>query len=564
MNIEINKWYLTAGGYLVYTTSFEGRFQRPIRRGVGYALVRISHETSAGLNSIGQDVKKSFNNDKGWLYFTDGSISLNKEWSEKLRIVSEFKYKFPTLPSGYTWAGGYPQFRRPKEGEWFIKYNDSTKKYSRVVKCYGHYAVPYGVEDKRFIVAPVEQQENVEDEHVKPEYSTGEDWVEITCFDHIARKDIDWYSNNTVKWQYVDGVAGNSLKYIKSQVGSSKLRCLRKDLTQTLLSNGKYKMIEDELKPVDTSVSYKYLTPEDEFTIHFTELSEIGKESWRLCQCSGKVSNWRHMYKFRDPIKEEEVQSTHIPFDGPGQYELINGQIVNLNEKAECKESDNIKSSQGNYCRWNWLYDGTIYGPFNNIESLYLKRKIGGIAVTKSDNIVTEKPKEDKIFGTVIANITNSFLTKGKSYFVYEKSSNNSPVFLIKDDTGNKLHYNHCCFDVFVQSGASAPDNTTVGALAPKKEEEVMSVIKAEDVVKVTKATSSFVGRIGLRALNYWVAEPVKEVATKVMRAVRYVTLTAGIMGGIYAYNNPESAKEMIWKCLPKIEIKVEAPKIMG
>lgn len=438
-------------------------------------------------------------------------------------------------------------------------------------------------------------------------------------------------------------------------MGSSKLRCLRKDLTQTLLSNGKYKMIEDELKPVDTSVSYKYLTPEDEFTIHFTELSEIGKESWRLCQCSGKVSNWRHMYKFRDPIKEEEVQSTHIPFDGPGQYELINGQIVNLdssakclyrhflfdckktdgikskygdslsriwrkdgtitglgltdhsnlylkrkiddsvakipkekekpshipfsgpgqyelingqivnlNEKAECKESDNIKSSQGNYCRWNWLYDGTIYGPFNNIESLYLKRKIGGIAVTKSDNIVTEKPKEDKIFGTVIANITNSFLTKGKSYFVYEKSSNNSPVFLIKDDTGNKLHYNHCCFDVFVQSGASAPDNTTVGALAPKKEEEVMSVIKAEDVVKVTKATSSFVGRIGLRALNYWVAEPVKEVATKVMRAVRYVTLTAGIMGGIYAYNNPESAKEMIWKCLPKIEIKVEAPKIMG
>jgi hypothetical protein len=45
--------------------------------------------------------------------------------------------------------------------------------------------------------------------------------------------------------------------------------------------------------------------------------------------------------------------------------------------------------------------------------------------------------------------------------------------------------------------------------------------------------------------------------------AVRYVTLGAGIVGGIYAYNNPEAAKETFKKCLPKIEFKVEAPEII-
>jgi len=98
-----------------------------------------------------------------------------------------------------------------------------------------------------------------------------------------------------------------------------------------------------------------------------------------------------------------------------------------------------------------------------------------------------------------------------------------------------------------------------------KKEEEVMSeATKFETAKKVVSSVGRFTGRMVWKAMNYWAFEPVKEVVTKTMRAVRYVTLTGAVVGGIYAYNNPEGAKDMLWKCVPKVSVSFEAPEIMG
>lgn len=95
----------------------------------------------------------------------------------------------------------------------------------------------------------------------------------------------------------------------------------------------------------------------------------------------------------------------------------------------------------------------------------------------------------------------------------------------------------------------------------PSSKKEEGSSMQKETAVNVATSVAKFVGKWGWRAVNYWAFEPVTEVATKVMRAVRYVTLTGAIVGGVYAYNNPEKAADLIKSCLPKIT--VEAPEIM-
>lgn len=105
-----------------------------------------------------------------------------------------------------------------------------------------------------------------------------------------------------------------------------------------------------------------------------------------------------------------------------------------------------------------------------------------------------------------------------------------------------------------VNSVTSVPD-----ILIPKKEEG--NTVKKETAINVATGVAKFVGKWGWRTVNYWLFEPVTEVATKTMRTVRYITLTGAIVGGVYAYNNPEKATDLIKSCLPKITI--ESPEIL-
>lgn len=105
-----------------------------------------------------------------------------------------------------------------------------------------------------------------------------------------------------------------------------------------------------------------------------------------------------------------------------------------------------------------------------------------------------------------------------------------------------------------VNSVTSVPD-------VPSFKKEEGNTVKKETAINVATGVAKFVGKWGWRTVNYWLFEPVTEVATKTMRTVRYVTLAGAIVGGVYTYNNPEKAVDLIKSCLPKIT--VEAPEIM-
>lgn len=76
---------------------------------------------------------------------------------ESFQIVEELPFYLPCCPQGFKWANGYATFRRPKEGEYFIRWNTKTG-FGDVVKCSSGYSIPFGVEDRRLIVEPVAQK----------------------------------------------------------------------------------------------------------------------------------------------------------------------------------------------------------------------------------------------------------------------------------------------------------------------------------------------------------------------------------------------------------------------
>jgi hypothetical protein len=103
------------------------------------------------------------------------------------------------------------------------------------------------------------------------------------------------------------------------------------------------------------------------------------------------------------------------------------------------------------------------------------------------------------------------------------------------------------------------PNTNVKGDFMFIKKEEV--AVEKETAIKIVTGVAKFVGKWGWRTVNYWAFQPVTEVATRILRAVRYVTLTGAIVGGVYAYNNPEKAADLLKSCMPKITI--ESPEIM-
>lgn len=90
---------------------------------------------------------------------------------------------------------------------------------------------------------------------------------------------------------------------------------------------------------------------------------------------------WKHRFeKVTTPISSVPsiAPVARVIFDGPGKYELVNGQVVDLDERRVCLESNKIVDSNGNTFTftWAWEQDGTIVGFFPNRPSLFLSKKL--------------------------------------------------------------------------------------------------------------------------------------------------------------------------------------------
>jgi len=189
---------------------------------------------------------------------------------------------------------------------------------------------------------------------------------------------------------------------------------------------------------------------------------------------------------------------------------------------------------------WNSFYEGVVN------EGTYVE-----INQQEVDEEIAKIQAASKPVKTVISKITNTYLERGKSYEVVEETTG---AFKVKSNAPKSYWFWADCFE----SEVSAPDNTNVGASAPKKDEEVM---KKETAIKVATTVSKIVGNLTWRTLNYWLIEPAANVGRPIVKSVRYAVFLGTVATAIYGYNNPEVVKNAIKSCIPKITI--EAPEIM-
>ena len=109
--------------------------------------------------------------------------------------------------------------------------------------------------------------------------------------------------------------------------------------------------------------------------------------------------------------------------------------------------------------------------------------------------------------------------------------------------------------------GKSIPVSNLWASVAPVVPAPV-PVLK-ENKMKSLISASKFVGSLGLRGANYWVVEPATAMAMRVVSSVRYVTFVTMLVGGIYSYYNPETAKNIANSLIPTVSISFEKPPIL-
>ena len=244
-----------------------------------------------------------------------------------------------------------------------------------------------------------------------------------------------------------------------------------------------------------------------------------------------------------------------IPFAGAGRYRLANGQTVNLDQTMRCKPSDGISSRKGTIADWEWNADGSITGGTLDSNQLciveklpdmkYYTNKTGWLDSTaylvRTGRFYHAVTKDGKTYGTI------GEWSKNKDHFV----ESGAWIEITEGDALKLLDAN--------ASKPVEPNTKVKGDFMFTKKEEV--TVEKATAIKVATGVAKFAGKWGWRTVNYWGFQPITEVATRIMRAVRYVTLTGAIVGGVYAYNNPEKAVDLFKSCLPKITI--ESPEIL-
>jgi hypothetical protein len=512
MRLEDGKTYLTAGGYIVTIIENEyGEF--------------CSNKPNPGVNSCGSSCSK-YNNEKyGWVWEHDGTIGgLTPEWTEKLRIVREFD--LPEIPEGYEFADEYPMCRTVKEGEY--AYGEGLTCVSPVI---GQSFLSY--------IALKKKKETTE---VYPKY--------------YKRANGRPFFN------------GNGSQYIRRE--QNKPKCF-------IHSDGKEVDYADWNENNDENVK-------DGLWIEVPE---------------SEVKEWLESHKepAKEPVKESPI---HIPFSGAGQYRLANGQIVNLQENQVCKQSDKVLNAKGVTTIWRWNKNGTIDGlGFGDHSHLYLVEKIveekeevwpkyykdnGGQVIYRKSKDVYDKFYKNLTadfnskcyYGSIDEDVINGYLTEiteeefwkramacrlvlqsipydpvryGKEVSVAEtKCNTKEPLVDWKESLKSYIQSkpNHF-YDM---------SNFYVTPPTPQKENQMTP----ETAKKIATSAASTAAKYGFKAVNYFMIEPVVNIAKPILRSFRYAVCVGTLVTGFYAYHNPDVVTNTIKSCLPKVT--VESPEI--
>lgn len=229
---------------------------------------------------------------------------------------------------------------------------------------------------------------------------------------------------------------------------------------------------------------------------------------------------------FKDSKDLEEMTSTDtFEHNGVTYYYLRKGEVL--------KEGDIIKQKDG---LWSQCY-ATI-GDLACLKNFEYARPVGTYRPLKIGDIIQDG---DEYFYNYKWVKYNTAIGKPISYFglVY------SPRRPITN----------------TQDLALKSEDAVSSSLTQK--ENVMTELMNK-TTPLAKSALSLCWRVVKNQANYWLFEPTKDVVSRVMRSVRYITLFSAIGAGTYAYNYPQEAKDLAMKCLPKIQVSFEKPEILN
>lgn len=125
------------------------------------------------------------------------------------------------------------------------------------------------------------------------------------------------------------------------------------------------------------------------------------------------------------------------PITADGQYELMNGQIVNLKLTpykylAWGCDTDQVKASDGTIASWIWRANGTIdgLGDKEYCKALYVKRFIGPLKEsvttvgTENQKVTTGEEEMKKETAVVVAKTVGNLALRAVNYWAWEPAKN--------------------------------------------------------------------------------------------------------------------------------------------
>lgn len=574
MKIQTGKTYLTAGEYVVEIMGYGNQ-------------LHATRRTSAG-ECGGKGIDKCWNKPYGWYYNDDGSITgISKEWDKKLTITEELPFSLPELPKRYEWAGGFPQYRVPNVGECFCTKNINGTLTGEVGECFG-IAGLLGSDKRRLIVSKAALTEPKSESPVEPSV-VSEKPPKVVYYKPSFKDNALFIKRvgNKLGFVYANDLNPN-FRYFWGASDEREVRegrwveITQEDVDKILAalsepqrseSPVESSVVPKELPPLpilNSSDGYKFLLSNGEPVFrkpndgeYFVKYHYITKTYGPIVKSKNFSVPWgaderRYIVVPTTPEKTSERSNTSGAPKEPQEPE----------DWVEITDLDHVDRADID----QWSKDGFHWIQTIDITDKMSLRKcrerFGENAKYRCLRKHQVVPLEQPI-GTAIASYTVRFLTKGKSYDVYEQKIDR---ILIKDNSGEKNWHVNNAFDTVLigavptapkesfESDISLSDNIVSGADSTKEEEEI--IMKKETAIKVANSVTRFAGRWGFKAANYWLFEPAVSMGRPIVKSVRYAVFLGTLGSAIYGYNHPEVVKNAIKSCIPKITI--EAPEILN
>lgn len=574
MQYESGKTYLTAGGYIVTIKKDEYGFF-------------YSDKPNPGVNSSGSSCEKVHGKKHGWQWNGDGTIpSLAPEWTEKLRIVSEFN--LPEIPEGYEFADEYPMFRILKKGEYAYRAG-----WSYVIPAQVGSSLPYIALKKK---EPIEVWPKYYKRSNGKKFFNGSQYIrreqdKPKCFIFSGGKEENYYDWNSGNDEYVkDGVwvevpesevkewLGSHKEPAKESVKESPTHIPFSGAGQYRLANGqianldsnKYCKSSDNIEAAngktyvfewrDDGTIYEQLGFDDHSHLYLVEkiVEEVYPKYYRYgssaITCRKSKDEYDQYYSYCIP-------TLNAPWTIRFDDDIKNGSLVEITEKeywelaktfyhppqTEEVVSEEVVSEEKEE-KWPKYYETTcgliIYRKSKDKYDLFYDN----LTPSYERHWDNQRDNELNEYRSIIEITKEEFWEKAKfcTYPPDPVKYDKEPILDRKAALKSYIQYKP---EDFTKSYGNYFSD-------PQKETQMTP----ETAQKIATSTVSTVGKYGFKAANYFMIEPIVNIAKPILRSFRYAVCVGTLATGFYAYHNPDVVKDTIKSCLPKIT--VESPEI--